>query len=129
MRSAQRHPYRDPTYPFLYRLIPSYTIKGYPGISHYKNLILAYPKTTFLSLLIPGYPGINHSSCYPGITQYKSGYGSVSFFQMVGCKFEGSSSVQLEDSWQLQLSLQAGQARRWGICRASKSSLTLSGTA
>ena len=37
------------TYTDLHRLTPSYTIEGYPGISHYKNLILAYPKTTFLS--------------------------------------------------------------------------------
>ena len=36
----------------LYRLIQSNTIEGYPGISHHKNLILAYPKTTFLSRLI-----------------------------------------------------------------------------
>ena len=72
-----------PTYPDLYRLIPTYTKEGYPGISHYKNLILGYPKTTFLSLLILGYPGISHSSGYPWIFRYKSGYGRVSFFQMI----------------------------------------------
>ena len=35
-------------------------MEGYPGISHYKNLTLAYPKTTLLFRLIPGYPGISH---------------------------------------------------------------------
>ena len=70
-----------PTYPDLSLHIPSYTKVGYPGISHYKNLILAYPKTSFLSRLIPGYPGIGHMSGYPGITLYKSGYGRVSLFQ------------------------------------------------
>ena len=46
------------------------------------SLILAYPKTTFLSRLITGYPGIGHKSGYPGIFRYKSGFGGVSFFQM-----------------------------------------------
>ena len=43
--------------------------------SHYKNLILGYPKTNFLSRLVLEYPGISHSSGYPGISRYKSGYG------------------------------------------------------
>ena len=43
--------------------------------SHCKNLILGYPKTNFLSRLVLGYPGISHSSGYPGISRYKSGYG------------------------------------------------------
>ena len=71
-----------PTYTDLYRVIP----KRDPGISHYKNLILAYPKTSFLSQLIPGYPGIGHmsdDSGNPGISWYKSGYGRVS-----RCTFE-----------------------------------------
>ena len=67
-----------PTYTDLYRVIP----KRDPGISHYKNLILAYPKTSFLSRLIPRYPGIGHMSDYPGISRCKSGYGRVSLFQM-----------------------------------------------
>ena len=70
------------TVSFLSLVIPTKTIEGYPGISHYKNLIFAYPKTTFLSRLIPGYPGIGHRSGYPGISRYKSGFGRVSFFQM-----------------------------------------------
>ena len=71
-----------PTYPFLSLVIPTSTIKGYPGISQNKNLILAYPKTNFLSQVIPGYPGIGHRSGYPGISRYKSGFGTVLFFQM-----------------------------------------------
>ena len=53
-----------PTYPDsdLYPLIQSYTLKGYPWISHYKNLIPIY---TGISLdkshvgVIPGYLGIS----------------------------------------------------------------------
>ena len=30
-------------------MIPGYTTKGYPAISHYKNLVMGYPKTSFLS--------------------------------------------------------------------------------
>ena len=56
----------NPTYPYLSRVIQTQTVEGYPGISHYKNNILAYPKTTFLSRVIPGYPGIGHRSGYPG---------------------------------------------------------------
>ena len=75
----------------------------YPWISNYKNLILqvAYPKTTFLSLLIPGYLGISHKagypaggSTYPWISQYKPGYGRVSLFQMTQacCANDGSGN-------------------------------------
>ena len=79
-----------PSYPDLYRVIPGYTSKRYPGISHYKNLVMGYPKrfwypkTSFLSwlIMIPGYPGISRMSSYPGISQYKSGLGRVSLFQM-----------------------------------------------
>ena len=48
---------------------------GYPGISHCTNFILAYPKTTFLSWLIPGYRGISHKPGhgYPGVSGYKLG--------------------------------------------------------
>ena len=71
-------------YPYLSLLIPTYTelYQGYPGISYYKNLTLAYPQTTFLSRLLLGYAGISHRSGYPGISWYKSGFGRVSFFQM-----------------------------------------------
>ena len=81
LKSAQRYPYLSLLYPELYRLE---TIEGHPWISHYKNLILAYPKTTFLSRLIPGCPWIGHCyrSGYPGISLYKSGFGRVSFFSM-----------------------------------------------
>ena len=71
-----------PTYPDTYRVIPKWDIPGYLNTTKiYKNLILAYPKTSFLSRVIPGYPGIGHMSGYPGITRYKSGYGRVSLFQ------------------------------------------------
>ena len=43
---------------------------------------MGYPKTSFLSWLILGYPGISRMSSYPGISQYKSGFGRVSLFQM-----------------------------------------------
>ena len=59
-----------PSYPDLYRLKPSCAIEGYPGISHYKNLILAYPKATFQSVLMQGYSWISHSSGHPGISLY-----------------------------------------------------------
>ena len=52
---------------------------GYPRISHYRNLILAYPKTTFLSRLIPRYPAIGHRSGYPWICLDLA---ECSFFQM-----------------------------------------------
>ena len=72
LRSAQRYPY----YLNLSRLIPSYTIKGYPGI---RTLSLHIPKQLFYSdFKLPGYPGISHRSGYPGITRYKSGFGRVS---------------------------------------------------
>ena len=56
--------------PYWYWLMLSYTIEGYPGISHYKNLILAYPKATFQSVLMQGYSWISHSSGHPGISLY-----------------------------------------------------------
>ena len=68
----------------LYRVIPSYTIEGCPGISHYKNLFLA-SKTTLLSRLIPGYPGISHLSGYPHISR-----------DMAGCSFSRWFNLKLE---------------------------------
>ena len=65
---------------------PSYPIRGYPGISHHKNLILAYPKTAFLSQLIPG---------YPWIFRYTSGYGRVSFFQMLAADSDPTSMTTI----------------------------------
>ena len=67
LRSEQR-------YPFLSLLIQTYTIEAQrdPWISHYKNLILAYPKTAYLSRLIQGYSWISHSFGYPGISLDKS---------------------------------------------------------
>ena len=72
-----------PTYTHLYLFIILVYHRGYPWISHYKNLILAYPKTTSLSRLIPGYPGISHVSGYSGISLYMSGYGRVSLFHIL----------------------------------------------
>ena len=92
LKSAQLYPYLSRLIQTVSLLIPTYTREGYPGISHYKNLILGYPKTTFLSRLILGYPGISHSSGYPGISRYRSGYGRVSFFQMACAK--GQLGVQ-----------------------------------
>ena len=51
-------------------------------MSHYKNLVVGYPKTSFLSLESLGYPGISCMSSYPGISQYRLGFGRVLFFQM-----------------------------------------------
>ena len=59
-------------------------MQGYDWISHYKNIVMGYPKTSFLSWLILGYPGISRMSSYPWIFQYKLGFGRVSFFQMPG---------------------------------------------
>ena len=70
LRSAQR-------YPYLSRLILNCTIIGYPGISHHKNLILAYPKSTFLSRLMPGYPWINNTLHFPRISRYTWGCGRM----------------------------------------------------
>ena len=75
-------------YPYWSLLIPTYTDLYQRGISrdislhNYKNLILVYPKTTFLSRVLLGYPWVSHSLEYPCISLYKSGYGMVSFFQM-----------------------------------------------
>ena len=44
---------------------------------------MGYPKTSFLSLLVQGYPWISRMWSYPWILQYKSGFGRVSFFQML----------------------------------------------
>ena len=57
-----------PGYPDVYQVLLGYTTKIYPGISHYNNLVMGYPKTYFLSWLIPGYPWISCMSSYPGIS-------------------------------------------------------------
>ena len=63
-----------PTYPELYRVIPSYT----RGISLDIQLQESYPcisQNNFSIQTYTGYPGISHRSGYPKISLYKSGFG------------------------------------------------------
>ena len=50
--------------------------------------ILQYPISHKIS---EGYPGISRMSSYPGISQYKSGFGRVSLFQMFKLNVSSSS--------------------------------------
>ena len=76
LRSAQRYPYKS-------LLIPRYTDLNHRGISLDTP---GYPITRILSLHIPKqhlYPYLYRDIC---ISRYKSGFGRVSFFQMLAVK-------------------------------------------